>query len=196
MASTGRPRVTAVIAFQRHIGMTPHGNVGPVTWRKLLWHYDYPSFRTASVRLQRRQRQGELGDGRGDRPARGRGGGLPQDRARPGRRSATSAASTAGTSRGHADATRSGSTSTSDRSATTRTSARGARTGASRRTTGAPRGRSSRRSGPPRRATSSSSTSTTRSSSGRASRRWYTGHDDHLHVRYCEKSYPIAAYRC
>ena len=37
----------AVIAFQRHIGMTQHGNVGPVTWRRILWHYDYPSFKTA-----------------------------------------------------------------------------------------------------------------------------------------------------
>jgi hypothetical protein len=26
--------------------------------------------------------------------------------------------------------------------------------------------------------------------------RWFSGHDDHLHIRYCEKSYPIAAYRC
>ena len=25
---------------------------------------------------------------------------------------------------------------------------------------------------------------------------WYTGHDDHLHVRYCEKVHPIAAYDC
>jgi peptidoglycan hydrolase-like protein with peptidoglycan-binding domain len=38
----------AVIAFQRHMGMTPHGNVGPVTWRKLIWHYDYPSFSAAA----------------------------------------------------------------------------------------------------------------------------------------------------
>jgi peptidoglycan hydrolase-like protein with peptidoglycan-binding domain len=36
----------AVIAFQRHMGMTQHGNVGPGTWRKILWHYDYPSFKT------------------------------------------------------------------------------------------------------------------------------------------------------
>jgi peptidoglycan hydrolase-like protein with peptidoglycan-binding domain len=34
----------AVITFQKHIGMTPHGTVGPVTWRNILWHYDYPSF--------------------------------------------------------------------------------------------------------------------------------------------------------
>jgi hypothetical protein len=26
--------------------------------------------------------------------------------------------------------------------------------------------------------------------------RWFSGHDDHLHVRYCEKAYPIATYRC
>ncbi len=40
----------AVIAFQRHVRMTPHGNVGAVTWRKLIWHYDYPSF-SASTNL-------------------------------------------------------------------------------------------------------------------------------------------------
>ncbi len=34
----------AVIAFQKHMGMTPHGKVGPVTWQKLLWHFDYPAF--------------------------------------------------------------------------------------------------------------------------------------------------------
>jgi peptidoglycan hydrolase-like protein with peptidoglycan-binding domain len=34
----------AVITFQKHMGMTPHGNVGPVTWRNLVWHYDYPWF--------------------------------------------------------------------------------------------------------------------------------------------------------
>lgn len=26
--------------------------------------------------------------------------------------------------------------------------------------------------------------------------RWYTGHDDHLHVRYCERVHPVAAYDC
>jgi peptidoglycan hydrolase-like protein with peptidoglycan-binding domain len=25
---------------------------------------------------------------------------------------------------------------------------------------------------------------------------WHTGHDDHLHIRYCEKVHPVAAYRC
>ena len=35
--------------FQKHIGMTPHGKVGPVTWRNLLWHYDYPTFNATSL---------------------------------------------------------------------------------------------------------------------------------------------------
>jgi peptidoglycan hydrolase-like protein with peptidoglycan-binding domain len=26
--------------------------------------------------------------------------------------------------------------------------------------------------------------------------RWYAGHDDHLHIRYCERSHPIPAYDC
>lgn len=26
--------------------------------------------------------------------------------------------------------------------------------------------------------------------------RWHTGHDDHLHIRYCEKVHPVAAYDC
>jgi peptidoglycan hydrolase-like protein with peptidoglycan-binding domain len=41
------PTRSAVVAFQKHIGMTPHGYVGPVTWRNLIWHYDYPSFTAA-----------------------------------------------------------------------------------------------------------------------------------------------------
>jgi peptidoglycan hydrolase-like protein with peptidoglycan-binding domain len=34
----------AVNAFQSHMGMTPLGRVGPTTWGTLLWHYDYPAF--------------------------------------------------------------------------------------------------------------------------------------------------------
>ena len=34
----------AVAAFQRHMGMTADGRMGGVTWRTLLWHYQYPSF--------------------------------------------------------------------------------------------------------------------------------------------------------
>jgi peptidoglycan hydrolase-like protein with peptidoglycan-binding domain len=26
--------------------------------------------------------------------------------------------------------------------------------------------------------------------------RWYTGHDDHVHVRFCERAYPLATYDC
>jgi peptidoglycan hydrolase-like protein with peptidoglycan-binding domain len=26
--------------------------------------------------------------------------------------------------------------------------------------------------------------------------RWHSGHDDHLHIRYCEKIHPVAAYDC
>ncbi len=26
--------------------------------------------------------------------------------------------------------------------------------------------------------------------------RWHTGHDDHLHIRYCERAHPIPAYDC
>jgi peptidoglycan hydrolase-like protein with peptidoglycan-binding domain len=26
--------------------------------------------------------------------------------------------------------------------------------------------------------------------------RWHSGHDDHLHIRYCEKVHPVAAYDC
>ena len=110
--------------------------------------------RDEPVRLQRRERHGQLGDRRPrsvisrPRPLRSR---------RPvtgGSRSATSAASTVATSP-CTRRTRSASTSTSARSATRGTSAPGARTGASPRTTAPRPGRSSRRSGPRRAATSS-----------------------------------------
>jgi peptidoglycan hydrolase-like protein with peptidoglycan-binding domain len=34
----------AVAAFQRHYGMTVWGSVGPVTWRRLVAHFEYPTF--------------------------------------------------------------------------------------------------------------------------------------------------------
>jgi peptidoglycan hydrolase-like protein with peptidoglycan-binding domain len=41
---------SAVITFQRHMGMAPpYGTVGPLTWRNLLWHYDYPAFTATSL---------------------------------------------------------------------------------------------------------------------------------------------------
>jgi peptidoglycan hydrolase-like protein with peptidoglycan-binding domain len=40
----GAATESAVRAFQQHAGITADGVVGPVTWRNLLWHYDYPNF--------------------------------------------------------------------------------------------------------------------------------------------------------
>jgi peptidoglycan hydrolase-like protein with peptidoglycan-binding domain len=34
----------AVTAFQSHAGIGADGIVGPITWRNLAWHYDYPDF--------------------------------------------------------------------------------------------------------------------------------------------------------
>jgi peptidoglycan hydrolase-like protein with peptidoglycan-binding domain len=35
---------TAVKNFQTHAGIGSDGIVGPITWKNLVWHYDYPSF--------------------------------------------------------------------------------------------------------------------------------------------------------
>jgi peptidoglycan hydrolase-like protein with peptidoglycan-binding domain len=45
----GAGTVAAVKAFQRHVGMTANGRVGPATWRHLLWHYDYPTFKSGTL---------------------------------------------------------------------------------------------------------------------------------------------------
>jgi peptidoglycan hydrolase-like protein with peptidoglycan-binding domain len=42
--SYGTATRDAVATFQRHMGMTATGSVGSAMWRTLLWHYDYPSF--------------------------------------------------------------------------------------------------------------------------------------------------------
>jgi hypothetical protein len=39
----------AVITFQKHMGMTQNGKVGPATWQRLLWHYDFPAFTATSL---------------------------------------------------------------------------------------------------------------------------------------------------
>ncbi len=39
----------AIKTFQGHMRMTPHGLVGPTTWRYLIWHYDYPGFNGTTV---------------------------------------------------------------------------------------------------------------------------------------------------
>ncbi len=38
----------AVVAFQAHVRMTAHGSVGPVTWSRLIHQFDYPAF-TAGI---------------------------------------------------------------------------------------------------------------------------------------------------
>jgi hypothetical protein len=45
----GAATLSAVKTFQRHMGMTAHGKVGPVTWKKLLWHFDRAGFRTTGL---------------------------------------------------------------------------------------------------------------------------------------------------
>lgn len=35
---------SAVTSFQTHAGISADGVTGPVTWRNLVWHYDYPDF--------------------------------------------------------------------------------------------------------------------------------------------------------
>ena len=131
----------AVIAFQRHVGMTPHGERrrGDLAEADLALRLPVVQRLGQPVRLQRRQRQGELGDRRRDRPARGGVEGLRGDPPGPGlrrRRQLRARRQHPASTR----PTRSASTSTSARSATRRTSARGARTGGSRRTTGPPPG--------------------------------------------------------
>lgn len=39
----------AVISFQQHAGIGADGVVGPTTWQNLLWHYDYPDFSTPGL---------------------------------------------------------------------------------------------------------------------------------------------------
>lgn len=39
----------AVIAFQRHMGLAGNGRVGLATLRSILWHYDYPVFNAISL---------------------------------------------------------------------------------------------------------------------------------------------------
>jgi peptidoglycan hydrolase-like protein with peptidoglycan-binding domain len=39
----------AVVAFQQHEGLEPDGHVGPITWGKLVSHFEKPNFAAASV---------------------------------------------------------------------------------------------------------------------------------------------------
>ncbi len=38
----------AVVSFQRHMGESATGHVAPVTWRRLLWHYELPQWGTTT----------------------------------------------------------------------------------------------------------------------------------------------------
>jgi peptidoglycan hydrolase-like protein with peptidoglycan-binding domain len=39
----------AVIAFQRHMGLTVTGTATSTVWRQLVWHYELPSFKTGTL---------------------------------------------------------------------------------------------------------------------------------------------------
>jgi peptidoglycan hydrolase-like protein with peptidoglycan-binding domain len=39
----------AVIAFQKHLGLLANGVVGSQTWRWLIWHFELPAFNTTSL---------------------------------------------------------------------------------------------------------------------------------------------------
>jgi peptidoglycan hydrolase-like protein with peptidoglycan-binding domain len=184
----------AVVAFQKHMGMTPHGNVGPVTWRKLLWHYDYPSFRSALCDYSVGNGKAnwgtgaaigqieaaaaafvQLGHGRvplGD-VSREHGGDIPLHQShergldvdvRPIRDNENQC--TWGTNWRYASYDR----------AATRALVKAIRAAA------------------PGHVKLIYFNDPVLIREGLT--RWYAGHDDHLHIRYCEKSYPVAAYRC
>jgi peptidoglycan hydrolase-like protein with peptidoglycan-binding domain len=40
---------SAVIAFQKRIGLSPTGTVGAATWRALVWHFELPRFSTGGL---------------------------------------------------------------------------------------------------------------------------------------------------
>jgi peptidoglycan hydrolase-like protein with peptidoglycan-binding domain len=43
------PTRSAVLAFQRHIGLTADGVAGAQTWRLLVWHFELPRFALTSI---------------------------------------------------------------------------------------------------------------------------------------------------
>src|SRR3954447_9293312 len=186
----------AVIAFRRHMGMTAYGNVGPVTWRTLIWHYDYPSFSAAKNLCDY-----SVGNGKANWAT---GAAIGQ----------LEAASTAFAAKGH------GRVSVGDASyehggniPLHQTHERGLdvdvrpiRDNENQCTWGT----NWRLASYDRTATRALIKAVRATAPGHVKliyfndpvlireglTRWFSGHDDHLHVRYCEKSYPIAAYRC
>jgi peptidoglycan hydrolase-like protein with peptidoglycan-binding domain len=45
----GTMTVSAVVAFQRHAGLVADGVMNSATWRNLIWHYEYANFAPASL---------------------------------------------------------------------------------------------------------------------------------------------------
>lgn len=45
----GASTKAAVLAFQKHMGLTADGKVGLQTWRWLLWHYERPAFNATTL---------------------------------------------------------------------------------------------------------------------------------------------------
>jgi peptidoglycan hydrolase-like protein with peptidoglycan-binding domain len=184
----------AVIAFQKHMGMTQHGNVGPVTWRKILWHYDYPSFKTGLCDYS-------VGNGKANW---GTGAAIGQ----------IEAAAAAFVKTGH------GRVPLGDVSLEhggniplhqthevgLDVDVRPIRDNENQCTWGT----NWRFASYDRSATRALIKAIRAAAPGHVKliyfndpvlireglTRWFSGHDDHLHIRYCEKSYPIAAYRC
>ena len=61
-ASTAPSTKAAVVAFQKHMGLTANGIAGLQTWRWLLWHYETAGLqRDDPVRLHRGQRRRRTG---------------------------------------------------------------------------------------------------------------------------------------
>ncbi|MFL5642072.1 MAG: penicillin-insensitive murein endopeptidase [Chloroflexota bacterium] len=186
----------AVIAFQRHIGMTPHGTTGAVTWRNLIWHYDYPSFSAAKNLCDY-----SVGNGKANW---GTGAAIGQ----------LEAASKAFAAKGH------GRVSVGDASyehggniplhqthergldidiRPIRDSENQCLWGTNWRFASYDRAATRQlvdiiRATAPGHVKLIYFNDPVLIREGRTT--WFAGHDDHLHIRYCEKSYPIAQYRC
>jgi len=184
----------AVVTFQRHMGMTPTGNVGTATWRKLIWHYDYPAFKSVLCDYS-------VGNGRANW---GTGAAIGQ----------IEAAARAFVKTGH------GRVSIGDISfehggniplhqtheVGLDVDVRPIRDNENQCTWGT----NWRLASYDRAATRTLIKAIRAATPGHVKliyfndpvlireglTRWFSGHDDHLHVRYCEKGYPIRAYRC
>ena len=45
----GASTMAAVVAFQQHLGISPSGAVDATTWQALLWHFELPTFSSAAL---------------------------------------------------------------------------------------------------------------------------------------------------